>query len=300
MRIVKIVVPLIFISWKLYAQVDIEKNALVHVNKMALYYNNKDFTNYMNCLLPAIYGNNPEIKEKIATFLKSAVSDSIHIVKVLKPSIKNNQYQTLYINRYQNKDSYIFGVSDDKGKNWLFTTTYTNEVQFEQIQEIIPSIDTSFAGIVDPRFGKRIRYEIGKMIDPFKFTDIYGNTLSSEALEGKVIVMNFWGITCGPCIKEIPELNGLVEKMKNREVVFIAPAIYTPKEILINNFLPKHPFNYQIVLINQNDYSITSFPTHILIDKNLKVRNRWIGYSQDNIKNLEQQINELSEERFTK
>lgn len=275
-----------------------EKNLLLKANKMLEYYNNEDFTNYVDHLLPYNYGNDPANKEKLAEMLKKITqgdTSKIKIIKVLKTVKKNNEFQAALLTSFHDGEGYIFGLSNDKGKNWLFTTRYSKSLQLDQIIQNIPSLDTSFARVVDPGFGKRIKYEVGQSVASFNYTDINGKPLSSDSLKGKVIVMNFWSITCGPCIMEMPELNKLVEKMKGKEVVFIAPAIYTPKEVLINSFLPKHPFDYQIVLIEQENYSITSFPTHIIIDQNLKVTDRLTGYSPENIKRLENAISGLVE-----
>lgn len=280
----------------LWAQNNIEKSTLLNANKMISFYNSKDFIRYVDYLLPQTYGNDPVNKTKFAdiwTKITQNDPDKIQLIKVLKTSTINNQYQVLLLNKFRNQDGYIFGISDDKGKNWHFTTSYTNQIQFDQIIKEIPTIDTAFAIFVDQKFGKRISYEIGKTIIPFNYTDIYGNLLSSDSLKGKVIVLNFWATWCAPCIDEMPILNNLVEKMKGKEIVFIAPIINGTKEFLINNFLPKHPFNYQIVSVSQDDYGITAFPTNIVIDQNLKVVEKLSGTSPENLKKLEQKINEI-------
>ena len=43
-----------------------------------------------------------------------------------------------------------------------------------------------------------------------------------ESLAGKVVVLEFWATWCGPCVENIPRLNALAEKFKDRPVVFIA------------------------------------------------------------------------------
>jgi thiol-disulfide isomerase/thioredoxin len=286
----------IFIFVNIWAQNNIEKSALLNAKQMSFYYNNKDFINYVNYVFPQDYRNDPSKKGELATLYKkykNNPTDKIEIIKVLKNSIVKGQYQALFLEKSNNREGYIFGISDDKGKNWFFTDTYSDQMQFDDVIKKIPTIDTEFSKLVDPKFGKRTTYEIGKSISPFSFTDINGNLLSSDLLKGKVIVINFWGTTCTPCIAEIPELNNLVEKMKGKEVVFIAPVIDTSKERLTNNFLPKHPFNYQIVIVDKDDYSITSFPTNLVIDQNLKVVEKLTGVSPENIKKLEQKINEL-------
>jgi len=293
MRKITLIVAIFLTIGNLWAQKNIEKSALLNANKMIDSYNNKDFSNYVDYLLPKTYGNDPAKREQFVDLWKKITigdTSKIAIIKVLKTSKVSNEFQAALLTRFRNQEGYILGISNDKGENWLFTTSYSKQIQFDQIIETIPSIDPAFSTIIDPKFNKRTKYEIGKFVAPFNFIDINGKLLSSDSLSGKIIVINFWGIFCGPCIMEMPELNALVEKMKGKEIVFIAPAINTPKEMLINNFLPKHPFNYQIVLVNQDDYSVTSFPTHIVIDQNLKVIDRLTGYSPDNIKKLESSV----------
>jgi len=286
----------LFLVSSVIAQEVYEKKAFSCAEQMSKAFNNRDYQKYVDFLLPSYYGNDPKQKGNYTTYFQNLLgSDTAKnkIVKVLKFVNNKGQFQALFLNRYNNKDGFIFGFSDDLGVRWFFSTFYSTELQFEQIINVIPSIDTSFAKIVDPLFGKRINYQIGKSVTPFQYKDINGNELISDLLKGKIIVLNFWSITCGPCIKEIPELNKLVEKLKGENVVFIAPAFYTSYEDIVNYFLPKHPFNYQIVLVPPDDYSITSLPTHIIIGQDLKIISKLTGYSQDNIRQLENLINGL-------
>jgi hypothetical protein len=85
----------------------------------------------------------------------------------------------------------------------------------------------------------------------------------------------------------MPELNKLVAKMRGKDVVFIAPAVLSPKDVLINNFLPKHPFDFRVVPIDIDDYSVSVFPTLVIIDRNLKVVE---SSSKLSNKDLEQKI----------
>ena len=298
MKKINILVSCLFIVGIMSAQKNFEKNALTQAKQMAKYFNTKDFTKYVDFLVPSDYGNNPANKEKLAAMWKQSCerdTSSIQIVKSVKSVIAKNQYQILILNRYRNQDWYIFGISNDKGENWVFTQKISTKLNFDAIQETMPTLDSSFSTLVDPKYGKRTNYKVGENLASFKFTDIHGNIVSSDSMKGKVVVLNFWSIYCGPCIKEIPELNELVAKMKGKDVVFIAPAFYGTKDELIQNFLPEHPFNYQIVYIdNSDDYNVNSFPTHIIIDKSSKIINKLIGTSPDNLKKLEEIIDGLS------
>src|SRR5690606_36510175 len=53
--------------------------------------------------------------------------------------------------------------------------------------------------------------------------DSEGNIYSNTNLLGKIVVVNFWGISCKPCREEIPQLNKLVKNYAGRkDIVFLA------------------------------------------------------------------------------
>ncbi|MGI8555328.1 MAG: redoxin domain-containing protein [Pyrinomonadaceae bacterium] len=129
-----------------------------------------------------------------------------------------------------------------------------------------------------------------------------------ENLRGKIVVVNLWGTFCAPCMVELPELNRLVEKYKNKNVVFLAPAPDGKTDLEV--FLQKHPFNYQ-VLPNAfaviKDYAprrqsddpqkkggfMMLLPTHLVIDQNGFVTYHTWGYGKKTAKNLSAEIDRL-------
>lgn len=104
---------------------------------------------------------------------------------------------------------------------------------------------------------------------PFKFTALDGRQFDLAELRGKVVVLNFWFVACGPCRSEIPDLNKLVAEFKDKNVVFLAPALDKPEEL--REFLKEIPFNYQIIP-HAGDFAmgqmgISAYPTHVIIDQ---------------------------------
>ena len=291
---IKIVFLIILISNSTFGQNKIETSASEQAQEMISFYNNRDIEKYVDYLLPVYYGNEDKYKENLTNVWKKILkqdSAKFKFVEVLKLTKSGNQNQVLFHVNFRDNKDYIIGISDDNGNNWKFTTIFTKVMKFNQLVEKIPTLDHSFMETIDPKFGERIDYKIGETISPFKFNDINGNEISSKSLKGKIIILNFWGTWCAPCVKEIPELNKLVKKYNDKDLKFIAPAITTTKESLKNSFLPKHPFSYDIVLIDGDDYVISSYPTHVIINQNQQVVEIITGYSEENIKRLEQTIN---------
>lgn len=137
-------------------------------------------------------------------------------------------------------------------------------------------------------------HEIGKKAMDFSTTDMKGNSISLESLKGKVVVYNFWFVQCKPCIVEMPELNKLVEKYKDQEVVFLAFALNEKTEI--ESFLTEKTFNYTILpsaLRIAKKYNVVSYPTHIILDRDLNVVYSTSGLSNNTISEIENTIEEL-------
>lgn len=132
---------------------------------------------------------------------------------------------------------------------------------------------------------------INTAIADFKFISVDKKVWESKKLKGKVVVINFWFTTCGPCIKEMPLLNDLVAANKEKPVVFIAPG--PDEEAKITKFLKKNPFNYHIVP-NSLGYittmKIENFPTHLVVDKEGIIRQVFIGYEDDIREKLQEAI----------
>jgi peroxiredoxin len=130
----------------------------------------------------------------------------------------------------------------------------------------------------------------------FTATDLEGNTFSLDELKGKVIVINFWFVACKPCVEEIPELNELVEKYEDKDVVFLGFALDNEKRL--NSFLEKNPFKYHIFPESKEligSYGVNSYPTHIVIDQSSAVVFKTSGLSPTTVKSIENTILSLIE-----
>ncbi|WP_299272542.1 TlpA disulfide reductase family protein [uncultured Psychroserpens sp.] len=138
--------------------------------------------------------------------------------------------------------------------------------------------------------------KIGKQFPEFSLTSLIGQKISNKTTKGKVTVLNFWFINCLPCIKEIPDLNKLVDKYQNKDVLFLAPT-YETKEDLVDFFETREEgFDYE-VLFNAKPLLkkllVSSYPTHIVVSKEGVITDVLIGYDIDIINKLSQSITKL-------
>ena len=116
---------------------------------------------------------------------------------------------------------------------------------------------------------------VGQMAPEFSGKDLSDSvTYDFSQYKGhKIVVLNFWFATCAPCINELPDLNRLHDRYKDRsDIVFIAPTFETAENV--KTFLGAHPFTYAILPDAMDAvrlYKAISFPLNVIIDLDGKV-----------------------------
>ena len=55
----------------------------------------------------------------------------------------------------------------------------------------------------------------------FRATDSAGQSYSVSSLRGKVALLNFWMVNCGPCVAEMPGLNAVAARYRDRGLVVL-------------------------------------------------------------------------------
>ena len=119
----------------------------------------------------------------------------------------------------------------------------------------------------------------------FTLKSIKGEDVTLSSLQGKYIVLDFWGSWCGWCIKGIPEMKKMYSKyQKKLEVVGIAcrDTEEVWKKSVADNQLP---WTNLINGSGDNDlstkYAIKGYPTKIILDPEGKIVKTILGESPD-------------------
>jgi len=130
------------------------------------------------------------------------------------------------------------------------------------------------------------------------FTDIQNNQIKTNELHGKILIINCWSITCGPCIKEMPYLNDLKNDLKSDKYVFLGITFDDTESITkffksdkLKNYLNNQnpTFNFRIIpnqktLLN-NILGVHSYPTTFIVDQKGIIRHMIEGVNLDDQKN---------------
>jgi thiol-disulfide isomerase/thioredoxin len=129
-------------------------------------------------------------------------------------------------------------------------------------------------GNVQPRSGRAPN---------FIWRDTDGKHVTFDAFHSKVTVVNFWATWCGPCRKEIPDLEAIHKEYKDRGVKVIGISLDRGPGVLnaVAEFATKFNMTYPVVIDNgeleQIYGNIRAIPTTFIINKDGKIVERLVG-----------------------
>ena len=98
---------------------------------------------------------------------------------------------------------------------------------------------------------------------------------------GQIVLLNFWGTWCPPCIREIPELARLQPRLEEIGGTVLGPAIDSGSTEDILEFAARYGVNYPIVKSNTNQavgtFAVAGYPFTLLIDRDGVIRKTYLG-----------------------
>lgn len=121
-----------------------------------------------------------------------------------------------------------------------------------------------------------VKVEKGLASPVFELEDINGYLVSLNDFKGKLVYIDLWATWCIPCLKEVPSLQGLEEKYRGQDIVFVSMCI-KDKKVLWETLVKERGFTgVQVFDPNENSdfikaYNIESIPRFIFIDKEGKI-----------------------------
>lgn len=117
----------------------------------------------------------------------------------------------------------------------------------------------------------------------FSFTSLEGEHVALEDLKGKVVLLDFWGTWCPPCVESIPELRNLNKKYAKEPSFMLIGISSDSDDEVWREFTAKNKMIWAQYRDKdrriQRAFGIRAFPTYILIDHEGIVRYQSVGMS---------------------
>ncbi len=149
---------------------------------------------------------------------------------------------------------------------------------------------------------------------------VNGGPLAPEEIKGKVVLLDFWAVWCGPCIATFPHLREWNEKYSDKGLVIVGVTRHykygwdddakkiqkiddikpADEQAAMVKFAEHHQLKHRFVVTPAESpfwkhYGVTSIPHVVLIDRDGKVRLIRVGSGEANAKALHEMIEKLIE-----
>ena len=123
------------------------------------------------------------------------------------------------------------------------------------------------------------KYELwGKPVPDFSATDLDGNPISLQDYRGKVVLLDFWGVWCGFCIIEMPNLKRVYATYKDQGFDIIGVSLDDEASAL-RDYIKENDIQWRQICSGERweddplaqQYNITGVPDQWLIDRDGKL-----------------------------
>ncbi|MFH4968396.1 TlpA disulfide reductase family protein [Gaetbulibacter sp. M240] len=207
-------------------------------------------------------------KEKLNESVLGQLRDSIQAlrkkaIELKKEFISNNpkSIAATYIFR----DAYYRKYFDHKEAKQLFNSLDSEILAgtsfYDEIKNRLEAVERTMIGMQAPELSTKNTYD--------------GSDFDLSSLKGNYVLLDYWGLWCGPCMAEIPKIKEYADKYseKNFVVVGINSGDATSKW---KKAIEDRDYSWtHVQTTNENDllipFNVNSFPTKILIDPEGKI-----------------------------
>ncbi|HET6349941.1 MAG TPA: TlpA disulfide reductase family protein [Candidatus Krumholzibacteria bacterium] len=126
---------------------------------------------------------------------------------------------------------------------------------------------------------------------------------TSLALSGKVVYVDFWASWCGPCRQSLPWLNGLLQRYGDRGFRLVTVDV-DRKPAAGRKFLKDLGVSFPVVFDSTGTfakkYQLQAMPTSFIYGRDGKLRERREGFHEGEAYGVEDQIEDLLQQKGVK
>lgn len=167
--------------------------------------------------------------------------------------------------------------------------------------------------------GRKLLALVGKDAAPLNVeTWINGKAIADEDLKGKVVLLDFWAVWCGPCIATFPHLREWNEKYADKGLVMIGLTNYynytwddaanqakraegevphDQEHVMLEKFAKQHNLHHRFGVTKDRSlssyYGVSGIPHVVVIDQAGKVRMVRVGSGDKNAKDIGDLLEQL-------
>ncbi len=122
---------------------------------------------------------------------------------------------------------------------------------------------------------------IGEAAPDFAYTLADGTTYTLSGLQGKKVLINFWGIGCPPCLHEMPDIQRVSERYADEGFVVLAVNGWQQGAEDIESFVAENDLTFQFITNTTGDigdvYQVPGLPASFFINSDGTLHDKKVG-----------------------
>jgi tetratricopeptide (TPR) repeat protein/peroxiredoxin len=139
------------------------------------------------------------------------------------------------------------------------------------------------------------RLEEPRPVDAFTLATLEGSTMGLEEIQGRIAVINFWGVWCGWCVKEMPDYQRLTDAFADDPDVLILTINNDADPDEVREWMAEHGYTFPVMLDDGfvSRAGVRAFPTTWFLDREGRVAFEQIGYTEGLVEEFTWRIEDL-------
>ena len=187
--------------------------------------------------------------------------------------------------------------SEDGFETWMTTTASASPYPYPK--STLPDPKASVTNVVATQSAWT---KMDKPLPDFQISDAEGKTWRLADLKGKVALVNLWATWCGPCRNELPYLQKLFNKVRERKDLVVITLNTDENPGLILPFLTENKYTFPVLPASGYVAKLVpelSIPRNWIVDADGVLKMERVGFGKGEDKWVDEMVGVMEKARAT-
>ena len=116
---------------------------------------------------------------------------------------------------------------------------------------------------------------VGMQAEDFRLTDLGGKSQSLSQYRGKIVLVNFWATWCKPCKTEMPAMQAIYDKLRDKGFVVLA-VNELEDDAKVREYIKQYGYTFPVLMDRDNkvanQFGVFGLPVSVFIDREGRVQ----------------------------
>jgi len=116
---------------------------------------------------------------------------------------------------------------------------------------------------------------VGMQAEDFQLADLDGKTQSLSQYRGKIVLVNFWATWCKPCTTEMPAMQTMYDKLRDKGFVVLA-VNELEDDAKVRDHIKQYGHTFPVLMDRDNkvanQFGVFGLPVSVFVDQEGRVQ----------------------------